>query len=124
MLEVGWSSKKIARQLGRSDCVTSRQEDHHIVRNARVQKTVSLATIQAQVAPPLGIPVSSRTIRRRLAEGHLGSWCPLLGFTWQNYHKTISALFLPFLYLPSPQIGLQSSISGIIWDGKFGIPQV
>ncbi|GFW22074.1 transposable element Tcb2 transposase [Trichonephila clavipes] len=32
----------------------------------------SLAAIQAQVAPSLGAPVSSRTIRRRLAEGHLG----------------------------------------------------
>ncbi|GFW49617.1 HTH_Tnp_Tc3_2 domain-containing protein [Trichonephila clavipes] len=30
------------------------------------------ATIQVQVAPSLGAPVSSRTIRRRLAEGHLG----------------------------------------------------
>ncbi|GFT67219.1 transposable element Tcb2 transposase [Trichonephila clavipes] len=30
-----------------------------------------------QVAPSLGALLSSRTIRRRLAEGHLGSWCPL-----------------------------------------------
>ncbi|PRD31177.1 UNVERIFIED_CONTAM: hypothetical protein NCL1_24147 [Trichonephila clavipes] len=53
---------------------TSRREDHHIVRNARVQPTALSAAIQqAQVAPSLGAPVSSRTIRRRLAEGHLGS---------------------------------------------------
>ncbi|PRD25388.1 UNVERIFIED_CONTAM: hypothetical protein NCL1_41062 [Trichonephila clavipes] len=52
---------------------TSRREDRHIVRNARVQPTASSAAIQAQVAPSLGAPVSSRTIRRRLAEGHLGS---------------------------------------------------
>ncbi|GFX37567.1 transposable element Tcb2 transposase [Trichonephila clavipes] len=31
----------------------------------------------AQVAPSLGAPVSSRTIRRHLAEGHLGSRRPL-----------------------------------------------
>ncbi|GFX15868.1 transposable element Tcb2 transposase [Trichonephila clavipes] len=31
--------------------------------------TASSAAIQAQVAPSLGAPVSSRTIRRRLAEG-------------------------------------------------------
>ncbi|GFV44209.1 HTH_Tnp_Tc3_2 domain-containing protein [Trichonephila clavipes] len=52
---------------------TNRREDHHIVRNARVQSTASLAAIQTQVEPSLGVPVSSRTLRRRLAEGHLGS---------------------------------------------------
>ncbi|GFW33803.1 uncharacterized protein TNCV_3588891 [Trichonephila clavipes] len=31
----------------------------------------------AQVTPSLQAPVSSRTIRRHLAEGHLGSWRPL-----------------------------------------------
>ncbi|GFV38794.1 HTH_Tnp_Tc3_2 domain-containing protein [Trichonephila clavipes] len=56
---------------------TSRREDRHIVRNARVQPTVSSAAIQAQVAPSLGAPMSSRTIRSRLAEGHLGSRRPL-----------------------------------------------
>ncbi|KFM57876.1 Transposable element Tcb1 transposase, partial [Stegodyphus mimosarum] len=91
-MEAGWS----ARQLGRSDCVvrrcwdqwtremsctrrpgsgrprqTSRGEDRHIVRNARVQPTASSAAIQAQVAPSLGAPVPSRTIRRHLAEGQL-----------------------------------------------------
>ncbi|GFT89363.1 transposable element Tcb2 transposase [Trichonephila clavipes] len=34
-------------------------------------------TIQAQVAPSLGAPVSSRTIRRHLAEGYLESRRPL-----------------------------------------------
>ncbi|GFU77558.1 transposable element Tcb1 transposase [Trichonephila clavipes] len=34
----------------------------------------SSTAIQAQVAPSLGAPASSRTIRRHLAEGHLGSW--------------------------------------------------
>ncbi|PRD28354.1 UNVERIFIED_CONTAM: hypothetical protein NCL1_32619 [Trichonephila clavipes] len=56
---------------------TSRREDHHIVRNARVQPSASSAAIQAQVAPSLGAPVSCRTIRRRLAEGHLVSRCLL-----------------------------------------------
>ncbi|GFW10990.1 transposable element Tcb2 transposase [Trichonephila clavipes] len=91
--------RRVARQLGRFDCVvrrcwdqwiremsftrrpgsgcprqTSRREDRYIVINARVQPTASSAAIQAQVAPSLGAPVSSRSIRRRLAEGHLGSW--------------------------------------------------
>ncbi|GFX42444.1 transposable element Tcb2 transposase [Trichonephila clavipes] len=56
---------------------TSSREDHHIVRNARVQPTASSAAIQAQVAPTLEVPVPFRTIRRRLAEVHLGSRCPL-----------------------------------------------
>ncbi|GFX57210.1 transposable element Tcb2 transposase [Trichonephila clavipes] len=58
----------------------SHREDRHIVRNARVQLTASSAATQAQVAlkaPSLKDPVSSRTIRRRLAEEHLGSRYPL-----------------------------------------------
>ncbi|GFT17446.1 transposable element Tcb2 transposase [Trichonephila clavipes] len=68
MMKAGWSASP--RQ-------TSHREDRHIVRNARVQPTASSAAIQAQVAPSLGAPVSSRTIRRCLAKGHLGSRCPL-----------------------------------------------
>ncbi|GFT87683.1 transposable element Tcb2 transposase [Trichonephila clavipes] len=56
---------------------TSRREDRRIVRNARVKSTASSVAIQAQVAPSLGAPVSSQTLRRRLVEGHLGSWNPL-----------------------------------------------
>ncbi|GFX26547.1 transposable element Tcb2 transposase [Trichonephila clavipes] len=56
---------------------TNRLEDLHIVRNARVQQTASSAAIQAQVAPSLGDPVSSRIVQRRLSEGHLGSRHPL-----------------------------------------------
>ncbi|GFV15491.1 transposable element Tcb2 transposase [Trichonephila clavipes] len=52
---------------------TSCREDPHIVRNARVQPTSSSAAIQAHVAPSLGVPVSSQTIRRSLHEGHLES---------------------------------------------------
>ncbi|GFX74299.1 transposable element Tcb2 transposase [Trichonephila clavipes] len=37
---------------------TIRRENHHIVRNACLWPTASSATIQAQVAPPLGAPVS------------------------------------------------------------------
>ncbi|PRD25764.1 UNVERIFIED_CONTAM: hypothetical protein NCL1_39965 [Trichonephila clavipes] len=101
-MKAGWSARRVARQLGRSDCVvrrcwdlwiremsftrrprsgsprqTSRREDRHIVRIARVHPTSTSTAIQAQVASSLGAPVSSRTIRRRLAEGHLGSRRPL-----------------------------------------------
>ncbi|GFU56237.1 transposable element Tcb2 transposase [Trichonephila clavipes] len=61
MMAPGWPLRRVARQLGRSDCVP----------------TASSAAIQAHVAPSLGAPVSFRTIRMRLVEGHLGSWRPL-----------------------------------------------
>ncbi|GFV23351.1 uncharacterized protein TNCV_4780641 [Trichonephila clavipes] len=101
MREAGWSARRVARQLGRSDCVevvlgqvdprnviytktrlkrryrqTSRREGHHIVRNGRVHPTASSAAIQAQVAPYLGANVSSQTILRRLAE-RLGIAAPI-----------------------------------------------
>ncbi|GFT94645.1 uncharacterized protein TNCV_1990701 [Trichonephila clavipes] len=85
--------KRVSRLLGRPDCVlrrcweqwvqemsfkrrpdsghlrlTSHREDHHIVRYAPILPTASSAAVQAQVAPSLGTPVSSRTIRRLLAE--------------------------------------------------------
>ncbi|GFX64180.1 transposable element Tcb2 transposase [Trichonephila clavipes] len=56
---------------------TSHRGDRHIIRNERVQPPASLVVIQAQVASSLGAPVSSRTIRRRLFEGHLESRRPL-----------------------------------------------
>ncbi|GFW34778.1 HTH_Tnp_Tc3_2 domain-containing protein [Trichonephila clavipes] len=67
---------------------TSRPEDRHIVRNARVQPTASSAAIQAQVLPSLWAPVSSRTTRVRLTEGHFGSRRPLraLPFTPTHLH--------------------------------------
>ncbi|GFU75023.1 uncharacterized protein TNCV_3752741 [Trichonephila clavipes] len=94
MMEAGCSARRDAHPLGYVDCVvrrcwdqriremsftqrpgserprpTSRRQDHHIVRNACVPPTASSAAIQAQVAPSLGAPASSRTIRRHLAEG-------------------------------------------------------
>ncbi|GFX20717.1 transposable element Tcb2 transposase [Trichonephila clavipes] len=61
MMEAGSSGRRVDRQLGRSDCVP----------------TAASAAIQAQVVPSLGAPVSSRAIRRCLAEEHMGSWRPL-----------------------------------------------
>ncbi|GFX47049.1 transposable element Tcb2 transposase [Trichonephila clavipes] len=101
-MKVKWSARRVARQLGRSDCIvrrcwdqwiremsftqrpgsgsprqTSLRKDRHIIRNARVKPTASLAAIQASVAPSSGAPVSTRTIPRCLVEGHLGSRRPL-----------------------------------------------
>ncbi|GFY20073.1 uncharacterized protein TNCV_2147661 [Trichonephila clavipes] len=90
-MEAGWSTRREARQLGGSDWVvkicwdqqiqemsftrrpgsgnpqqTSRQEDHHIVRNAHVQPTASSAAIHAQVASSQGA--------LRLLEPYEGAW--------------------------------------------------
>ncbi|GFV88890.1 uncharacterized protein TNCV_1226871 [Trichonephila clavipes] len=43
----------------------------------------------------------------------------MLGLPLQGCRRTVSALLLPFLGLPDPQICLQLSISGIICDGEF-----
>ncbi|GFU80762.1 transposable element Tcb2 transposase [Trichonephila clavipes] len=72
--------------LGRPRQISHR-EDRHFVRNVRVQPTASSAAIQAQVASSLGHPVSSRTIRRRLAEGHMGSWRPLRVLPLTSTHR-------------------------------------
>ncbi|GFV90491.1 transposable element Tcb2 transposase [Trichonephila clavipes] len=112
MMETGWSARRIARPLGCSDCVvrrcwdqwtremlftrrpdsgrprqTSRREDRHIVRNARVQPTASSPAFQAHVAPSLEAPVSSQTIRRHLAEGPLGSRCRLRVLSLTPTHR-------------------------------------
>ncbi|GFT94681.1 transposable element Tcb2 transposase [Trichonephila clavipes] len=87
MMEAGGLTRRVSRLLGRPDCVvrrfweqwvqemtfkrrpdsgrlrqTSHREDHHIVRYARILPTASSVAIQAQVAPSLGTPLSSRTI--------------------------------------------------------------
>ncbi|GFX49321.1 uncharacterized protein TNCV_3334391 [Trichonephila clavipes] len=78
MMEVGRPARRVARQLGHSDCVvrkcwdqwileisftlrpgsrscpqTTRRGDRHIVRNSSVQPTALLTTIQAHVVPSL-----------------------------------------------------------------------
>ncbi|GFW06472.1 HTH_Tnp_Tc3_2 domain-containing protein [Trichonephila clavipes] len=68
---------------------TSRREDRHIVRNARVQPTASSAAIQAQVPPSLEASVSSQTVRRRLVEGHLGSRCSLRVLPLTKTHRRL-----------------------------------
>ncbi|GFW94532.1 hypothetical protein TNCV_3904421 [Trichonephila clavipes] len=48
----------------------------------------------------------------------------MLGLAWQECHKTVSALLLPFLGLPDPKTCLQSSVSGISLNGQLCIPRV
>ncbi|GFU25230.1 transposable element Tcb1 transposase [Trichonephila clavipes] len=69
--------------------LTSHRDDCRIARNKCIQPTTSLAAIQAQVAPSLGAPVSSRTIRKRLAAGHLGSRRPLRALPLKPTHRRL-----------------------------------
>ncbi|GFU89002.1 HTH_Tnp_Tc3_2 domain-containing protein [Trichonephila clavipes] len=64
---------------------SSRRPPHH--KNARVQPNASSSAIRAQVASYQGAPVSSRTIRRRQAEGHLGSRRPLRMLPLTHTHR-------------------------------------
>ncbi|GFS65673.1 transposable element Tcb2 transposase [Trichonephila clavipes] len=193
-METGWSSMRVARQLGLLDCVVRRCWDQwiretrfrtpskdqssrippHMARDARVQPTASSAAIQAQpresrfnlssddnrfrvwrhhgerlnpvfdlhrhTTPTAGVMVwgaiayytrSSLLLIRRTMEAqryvhdilqqHVLIFKQRLSeaifqqdnasFAWQVYHKTVSALLVPFLGLSDPQICLQSSIS-------------
>ncbi|GFX13534.1 transposable element Tcb2 transposase [Trichonephila clavipes] len=68
---------------------TNGREDHHIVRNTRIQPTASSAAIQAQVASLIWIPASSRTIQRTIDEGHLGSCPPLNVLPFTLTHRCL-----------------------------------
>ncbi|GFX31676.1 transposable element Tcb2 transposase [Trichonephila clavipes] len=165
---------------------TSRREDRHILRNARVQPTTSSATsrhsdesrfnlssdenhvrvwksrgerlnptfaLHRHTAPTAGVMIwgtiayntqsplvfirGTMTAWRYvhdILQPHvlpLTQWLPgaifqktMLGLTRKRCHKTVSALLLSFFDLPDPQICLQSSIFGNIWDGKLGILRV
>ncbi|GFU08086.1 transposable element Tcb2 transposase [Trichonephila clavipes] len=61
----------------RTQYTESRREDRYTERISRVQLTASSAAIQGHLASSLGATVSTRNIRRSLAEGHLGSRRPL-----------------------------------------------
>ncbi|GFV69293.1 transposable element Tcb1 transposase [Trichonephila clavipes] len=63
MMEAGWSAR----------CHLHEDQAQDALDRPVVEKTATSAAIQAQVAHSLGVPVSSRTIRRR----HLGSRSPL-----------------------------------------------
>ncbi|GFY17891.1 transposable element Tcb2 transposase [Trichonephila clavipes] len=79
MMEALWSARRVVHQLGRFNCVVRRRYLHtQRPGSGRPRQTNCREDRHiAQVAPSLGAAVSSRTIRRRLAEGHLRSQRPL-----------------------------------------------
>ncbi|GFW61492.1 uncharacterized protein TNCV_347401 [Trichonephila clavipes] len=101
MMDAEWSARRVAGQLGRSDCVVRRcwgqwserchlREDQAqdaldrpvVEKTAQRKKCTRTANCFIGRQPGAGstftrTPVSSRTVRRRLAEGYLGSRRPL-----------------------------------------------
>ncbi|GFX23242.1 transposable element Tcb1 transposase [Trichonephila clavipes] len=159
-MEAGWSARRVARQLGHSDCVvrrcwdqwiremsftrksgsgcprqTNRREDHHIRHTTPIAGVMVWGAIAYNTRSPLvlirGTMTAQRYVRDILQLNVLPLMQRLPGAIFQQdkarphtqgCHKTVSALLLSFLSLPDSQICLQSSISGIVWDGKLGIP--
>ncbi|GBM11129.1 Transposable element Tcb2 transposase [Araneus ventricosus] len=98
METAGWSTRRVARQVDRSECAvrtcweqwtrdnthlrrsgsgttrkTTRREDRRIVRQKLVCPTVTRSTIQSDE----GVPIVPQTISRRLAEANLQSKRPV-----------------------------------------------
>ncbi|GFU40592.1 transposable element Tcb1 transposase [Trichonephila clavipes] len=97
MKTAGWSTRRVAGQVDRSECAvrncweqwtregthsrktgsgatrkTTRREDRRIVRQALVDPTVTRSTIRADV----GVAIVPQTISRHLADTNLKSKCP------------------------------------------------
>ncbi|GFY12947.1 transposable element Tcb1 transposase [Trichonephila clavipes] len=80
MMEAEWSARRVARQLGHSDCVVRRCWDQWI-------RDKSFRRRQAQET--LDRPVVGKTTTSRLAERHLGSRCPLRVLPLTPTHRII-----------------------------------
>ncbi|GFW32235.1 transposable element Tcb2 transposase [Trichonephila clavipes] len=87
-LGLGFSSQREKKESERDEIefIATDQKHHFIFKMSLSRKVPSFQDLtayeksvveEAHVAASLGAPVSSRTIRRRLAEGHLRSRCPL-----------------------------------------------
>ncbi|GFV13609.1 hypothetical protein TNCV_68121 [Trichonephila clavipes] len=110
---------------------TSHRENRLIIRHAGVEPTASLVTVQTHPEPSQQAFVSSRVIVKSLAEGHLPHVLPLMAglpganFQQDNTRPLIAKMsqvclhpLPPFSGLLDRQICHQSSITGIIWNGK------
>ncbi|GFW66462.1 HTH_Tnp_Tc3_2 domain-containing protein [Trichonephila clavipes] len=108
MKTAGWSSRRVAGQVDRSECAvrnfweqwtregtqarktgsgatrkTTRTEDRRIVRQALVDPTVTRLTIRADV----GVAIVTQTTSRHLAEGNLKSKRPFRALPLTSEHR-------------------------------------
>ncbi|GFT30405.1 HTH_Tnp_Tc3_2 domain-containing protein [Trichonephila clavipes] len=111
MNTAGWSTRRVAGQVDRSECVvrnswewtregtharktgfgatrkTTRREDRRMVRQALVDPTVTRSTIRADV----GVAIVPQTISRHLAEANLKSKRPFRALTPFNTGTSATA---------------------------------
>ncbi|GFV84810.1 HTH_Tnp_Tc3_2 domain-containing protein [Trichonephila clavipes] len=110
MKTAGWSTRRVAGQVDRSECAvincweqctrectharktrsgvtrkTTRREDRRIVRQALVDPTVTLSTIRADVS----VAIVPQTISRHLAETNLKSKCPFRALPLTPEHRQL-----------------------------------
>ncbi|GFV82152.1 uncharacterized protein TNCV_2790501 [Trichonephila clavipes] len=87
MMGAGWSARRVARHLGRFDCVSSRRPSHR----KKCTRTANcfIGRHSGTGSTFIRGPVSSRTIRRRLVEGHLGSLRPLRVLPLTSTHRRL-----------------------------------
>ncbi|GFX85365.1 HTH_Tnp_Tc3_2 domain-containing protein [Trichonephila clavipes] len=110
MKTVGWSMRRVAGQVDRSECAvrncwkqwiregtharktgsratrkTMRREDRRIMRQALVNPTVTRSTIRADV----GVAIAPQTISRHLAEANLKSKRPFRALPLTLEHRQL-----------------------------------
>ncbi|GFV50306.1 transposable element Tcb2 transposase [Trichonephila clavipes] len=84
MKTAGWSTRRIAGQVDRSE-KTTRREHRRIVRQALVDPSVTRSTIRADV----GVAIVPQTISRHLAEANLKSKCPFRALPLTPEHRQL-----------------------------------
>ncbi|GFV53549.1 transposable element Tcb2 transposase [Trichonephila clavipes] len=87
-MEAGWSPRRVARQLGHSDCVVKRCWDQWIQTMSFTQRPGSGCPRQTSCRADRD-PMSFLTKRRRLAGGHLGSRSPLRVLPLKPIHRRL-----------------------------------
>ncbi|GFX36945.1 HTH_Tnp_Tc3_2 domain-containing protein [Trichonephila clavipes] len=110
MKTASWSTRRVSGRVDRSECTvrkcweqwtregtytwktgsgatrkTTRREDRRIVRQVRVDPTVTRSTMQADV----GVAIVSQTISRDLAEANLKSKCPFRALPLTPEHRQL-----------------------------------
>ncbi|GFU82948.1 transposable element Tc1 transposase [Trichonephila clavipes] len=110
MKTAGWSTRRVAGQVDRSECVvrncweqwtregthvrktgsgttknTTRREDRRIVRQELVDPTVTRSTIR----PDVGVAIVPQTISRHLAETNLKFKCPFRALPLTPEHRQL-----------------------------------
>ncbi|GFV05344.1 HTH_Tnp_Tc3_2 domain-containing protein [Trichonephila clavipes] len=84
MKTAGWSTRRVAGQVDRSE-KTTRREDRRIVRKALMDPTVTRSTIRADV----GVAIVPQTISRHHAAANLKSKRPFHVFPLTLEHRQL-----------------------------------